>query len=177
MDTPAYVNARNQYALLLAAVVILVVVLVYSFRKRMRAPSLYERLGGVYPIAAVIDRFSDALLTNPVVGVNSLNPQLRQWSRDKRQTRLPGLKFMRTLWVCDITGGPFKFRASGASRCPFAELNLANAHDSLKISFAEFDAVAAELGRSLDYYKVPAQEKSEVLAAFARHKHEVVSLA
>ena len=35
---------------------------------------------------------------------------------------------------------------------------------------AEFDAVAAELARSLDVFKVPEPEKGEVLAAFAAEK-------
>ena len=43
----------------------------------------------------------------------------------------------------------------------------------LKISPAEFDEVAAELGRTLDFFKVPEREKGEVLAAFAAHKGEV----
>jgi hemoglobin len=50
---------------------------------------------------------------------------------------------------------------------------LEEAHRQLKISPAEFDEVAAELGRTLDAFKVPEQEKGEVLAAFAAHKGEV----
>ena len=42
-----------------------------------------------------------------------------------------------------------------------------------KISPAEFDEVAAELGRTLDFFKVPEREKEEVLVAFAAHKGEV----
>ena len=45
----------------------------------------------------------------------------------------------------------------------------------LKISPAEFDEVAAELGRTLDHFKVPEKEKGEVLAAFAAHKKEVTA--
>ena len=44
---------------------------------------------------------------------------------------------------------------------------------SSRISPEEFDEVAAELGRSLDLFKVPEREKGEVLAAFAAHKGEV----
>ena len=44
-----------------------------------------------------------------------------------------------------------------------------------KISPAEFDEVAAELGRTLDFAKVPKREKAEVLAAFAAHKDEVTA--
>jgi hemoglobin len=50
---------------------------------------------------------------------------------------------------------------------------LEEAHRELKISPAEFDEVAAELGRTLDSFKVPEREKGEVLAAFAAHKGEV----
>jgi hemoglobin len=50
---------------------------------------------------------------------------------------------------------------------------LEEAHRELKISPAEFDEVAAELGRTLDYFKVPEREKEEVLAAFAARKGEV----
>ena len=133
--------------------------------------SLYDRLGGVYSIAAVVDQFSDALIQNPVVGKNSKNPALRDWSTNSL-SRLPGLKFERTLWVCDITGGPFKFSATKPGK---THLGLEEAHRGLKISPAEFDEVAAELGRSLDLAKVPAHEKGEVLAAFAAHKNEVTA--
>jgi len=133
--------------------------------------SLYERLGGVFAIAAVVDHFSDAVVQNPIVGKDSKNPQLRNWHRNSLN-RLPGLKFMRTLWVCDITGGPFKFSPTKPGSTP---LGLENAHRDLKISPAEFDEVAAELGRTLDWAKVPAREKGEVLAAFAAHKGEVTA--
>jgi hemoglobin len=133
--------------------------------------SLYERLGGVFAIAQVVDHFSDALVKNPIVGKDSKNPALRNWHRNSLD-RLPGLKFMRTLWVCEVTGGPFKFSPTRPGSTP---LGLENAHRDLKISPAEFDEVAAELGRTLDFAKVPAKEKGEVLAAFAAHKNEVTA--
>ena len=133
--------------------------------------SLYERLGGVFAIAAVVDHFSDALVKNPIVGKNSKNPALRKWHRESLG-RLPGLKFMRTLWVCEVTGGPFKFSPTKPGT---SALGLEESHRDLKISPAEFDEVAAELGRSLDFAKVPAREKGEVLSAFAAHKDEVTA--
>ena len=133
--------------------------------------SLYERLGGVFAIAAVVDHFSDAVVQNPIVGKTSKNPALREW-HTKNLGRLPGLKFMRTLWVCEITGGPFKYSATKPGKTHFG---LEAAHRDLKISPEEFDEVAAELGRSLDFAKVPAREKGEVLAAFAAHKKEVTA--
>ena len=135
--------------------------------------TLYERLGGVYAIAAVVNRFSDKLIENDVVGRNSSNPQLREWSR-KKLHRLPGLKFMRTLWVCDITGGPFKFHSSLAARSSSsAHLDLHRQHCPFAISPAEFDEVARELKKALTYFKVPSREQKEVLAAFAAHKSEI----
>jgi hemoglobin len=135
----------------------------------MAEQSLYERLGGVFSIAAVIDHFSDAVVKNDTSGQGSDNPDLREWHTQKL-ARLPGLKFMRTLWVCDVSGGPYTFTATkpGAT-----VLGLEEAHRELHITPDEFDAVAAELGRSLDFFKVPQKEKDEVLAAFAAHKGEV----
>jgi hemoglobin len=135
----------------------------------MTEPSLYERLGGVFAIAAVIDHFSDAVVQNPIVGQRSENPALREWHTNNLG-RLPGLKFMRTLWVCDIAGGPFDF---SATRPGSTALGLEEAHRNLRISPAEFDEVAAELGRTLAAVNVPEREKEEVLAAFAAHKNEV----
>jgi hemoglobin len=133
--------------------------------------SLYERLGGVFAIAAVVEHFSDAVVKNPIVGQESKNPQLREW-HTKNLERLPGLKFMRTLWVCEVSGGPFKFTATKPGT---TALGLEEAHRDLRISPAEFDEVAAELGRTLDHFKVPQREKDEVLAAFAAHKDEVTA--
>jgi hemoglobin len=133
--------------------------------------SLYKRLGGVFAIAAVVDHFSDAIVKNPIVGQKSKNPQLQEW-HTKNLARLPGLKFMRTLWVCNISGGPYQFAATKPGTTP---LGLEEAHRNLKISPAEFDEVAAELGRTLDHVKVAKREKGEVLAAFAAHKDEVTA--
>ncbi len=137
----------------------------------MTEKTLYERLGGVFAIAAVIDHFSDAVVENPIVGKTSENPALREWHTNNLG-RLPGLKFMRTLWVCKVAGGPFEYTATRPGK---TDVGLEEAHRNLKISPAEFDEVAAELGRTLDFVKVPEAEKGEVLAAFAAHKNEVTA--
>jgi len=131
--------------------------------------SLYERLGGVFAIAAVVDEFSERVLRNPVAGKTSPNPELRDWSNNQL-TRLPGLKFMRTLWVCDVAGGPFSYEGTmhGATK-----LGLEHAHERFHIAPEEFDAVAGELQGTLEDMGVPDQEKNEVLAAFSAHKDEV----
>ena len=135
----------------------------------MTEASLYERLGGAFPIAAVVDHFSDAVVRNPITGQGSKDPKLDEWSTDDLG-RLPGLKFQRTLWVCDIAGGP---QGYGATKPGSADLGLEEAHRALEISPAIFDELVAELGRSLDHFNVPEKEKGEVLAAFAAHKGEV----
>ena len=135
----------------------------------MPESSLYDRLGGVFAIAAVVDHFSDAIVKNPIVGQQSANPALREW-HNNNLGRLPGLKWLRTLWVCDVAGGPQQYVAT---RPGSTELGLEEAHRNLRISPDEFDEVAAELGRTLDVVGVPEDEKGEVLAAFAAHKGEV----
>lgn len=135
----------------------------------MAESSLYERLGGAFAIAAVVEHFSDAVVRNKIVGQESKNPALREWHTNNLG-RLPGLKFMRTLWVCDVAGGPFQFSATKPGSTP---LGLEEAHRDLRISPEEFDEVVAELGRTLDFVKVPQREKAEVLAAFSAHKTEV----
>jgi len=131
--------------------------------------SLYDRVGGIWAIAAVVDHFSDAIIENAMVGKLSKNEQLRQWSVEQPE-RLPGLKFMRTLWVANVAGGPFEYTPTKPGS---TLLGLEEAHRNLRISPEEFDEVAAELARTLDHFNVPEREKSEVLGAFAAHKNEV----
>lgn len=125
----------------------------------MEQQSLYERLGGVNAIAMVVDRFSDAIVENPKL---QKNPALRQWNESGQ---LPGLKFMRTLWLCQQAGGPFQYTGK----------ELGDAHEDLHITSDEFDEVGAEIARALDHLKVPEREKEEVLAAIVARKDEVVN--
>ncbi len=129
----------------------------------MAEPTLYERLGGIYAIAAVVDHFSDQLLKNPKV--LEANPELNEWHTVTFAGRLPGLKFLRTLWVASLAGGPFQYTAR----------ELRDAHFDLKISPEVFDEVDAELDRTLAHFGVPDREKGEVLAAFGGWKDEVTA--
>ena len=133
--------------------------------------SLYERLGGVFGIALVVDRFSNEVVKDTTSGETSKNPELKEW-HTKKLDRLPGLKWMRTLWVCAAAGGPFNYVGTKPGSTP---MGLEKAHFDLHISPEEFDAVAAVLASTLDHYSVPEKEKSEVLAAFAAHKNEVTT--
>ena len=131
--------------------------------------SLYDRLGGVFAIAAVVNRFSDLIFDDPIAGRTSRNPALRQWHNES-VGRLPGLKFERTLWVCAVAGGPYEYAGTKPGS---TEVGLEEAHRDLRITSEEFDAVAGVLSRSLDEFDVPQREKDEVLGAFAAHKGEV----
>ena len=131
--------------------------------------SLYHRLGGIYAIAGVIDHFSDRVVENPVVGKDSQNPRLREWHKNQL-TRLPGLKFMRTLWICDAMGGPYKYVPTVPGKCP---MSLENAHKKFGMNSEEFGAVAEELAKTLDHFSIPLKEKNEVLAIFAAHESEI----
>jgi hemoglobin len=124
----------------------------------MSEKSLYDRLGGVNAISMVVDRFSDEIVKNPKLNVN---PALKKWNGEGK---LPGLKFMRTLWLCEVAGGPFKYTGK-----PMGE-----AHENLHISSEEFDEVGAEIAGALDHFKVPQREKDEVLAAIVARKAEVI---
>ena len=112
----------------------------------MAEPTIYERLGGIFAIAAVVDSFSDR--------------QLHQWHTVTYPGRLPGLKWLRTLWLASLAGGPFQYTGR----------ELRDAHFDLKIPPEVFDEVAAELAHTLDDFNVPEREKGEVLAGFAGEK-------
>ena len=133
--------------------------------------SLYERLGGIYSIAAVVDMFSEEILDSPLVGVNSPNPQLREWSRSHQEDRLPGLKWMRTLWASATAGGPYKYIPTKPGS---THMGLDEAHRNLRISPEEFDEIIRILAMTLDYFKVPSKEKDEVLTAFVARKPEII---
>ena len=127
----------------------------------MQGQTLYERLGGVNAIAMVVDRFSDKILENRKLNVN---PNLKEWNA---KGQLEGLKFMRTLWICQAAGGPFQYTGK----------DMHEAHKDLHITPEEFDEVGAEIGSALDYFGVPEREKQELLAAIVAHKGEVASSA
>jgi hemoglobin len=125
-------------------------------------PSLYDRLGGYFAIAAVVNRFSDAIITNPKLNEN---PALKAWNESEAEARLPGLKFGRTLWIAAAAGGPFQYTG----------LPLTEAHAELNLSADEFAEVGAEIVRALDFYGVPQREKDELVAAYQASMPEVVT--
>ena len=126
------------------------------------AQSLYDRLGGIFAISAVVDRFSDAIIKNPKL---NQNPQLVAWNRDEAATRLPGLKVMRTIWIASVAGGPFRYTGKP----------LAEAHPRFKLTEAEFKEVGAEIVRALEFFKVPQREQQELVKAYNSSMADVVT--
>jgi hemoglobin len=124
-------------------------------------PSLYERLGGIFAIAAVVNRFSDEIITNPKL---NLNPALKAWNETEAEARLPGLKFGRTQWIAALAGGPYEYTG----------LPLEEAHRDFHLTPEEFEEVGAEIVRALDYYQVPEREQQELVAAYMQSMPDVV---
>ena len=124
--------------------------------------SLYDRLGGIFAIAAVVDRFSDEIIKNPKL---NQNPALVAWNRDESGTRLPGLKVMRTIWIASVAGGPFQYTGKP----------LAEAHPRFKLTEAEFKEVGAEIVRALEFFKVPQREQQELVKAYNSSMVDVVT--
>ena len=124
-------------------------------------PSLYDRLGGAFAIAAVVDRFSDEIIKNPKLNEN---PALKAWNETEAATRLPGLKFMRTVWIIAQAGGPIAYTG----------LPLEDAHRDLNLTAEEFAEVGNEIVRALDHFQVPEREKEELVGAYMTSMDEVV---
>ena len=125
-------------------------------------PSLYDRLGGYFGIALVVNRFSDEIIKNPIL---NKNPALKAWNKTEAEARLPGLKFGRTLWIAAAAGGPFVYTG----------LPLSEAHAEFNLTAEQFAEVGAEIVRALDFYEVPEREQQELMAAYRTSMSDVVT--
>lgn len=123
--------------------------------------SLYERLGGVYAIATVVDDFIERLLVNDVLNAN---PRIKE-ARD----RVPkaGLKYRVTELVCQVTGGP----------CKYTGRSMKEAHQHLNIVEKEWQAMVADFRKTLDKFQVPTAEQNELIAIVETVKPEIVVAA
>lgn len=121
--------------------------------------SLYDRLGGVYPISVVVDTFIDLLFVNDVLNANPAIKAARE--------RVPaaGLKYHVTAFVCQQTGGPCKYTGRG----------MKESHVHLNISAKEWEAMLADLRRVMNNYGVPAKEQAELVAIVESTKKDIVT--
>ena len=123
--------------------------------------SLYERLGGVRPIAVVVDDFINRLVANDVLNANPKIKEGRTHSPD------PYLKFHVTNLVCQAAGGP----------CKYTGLSMKTSHRHLNITEAEWQVMLAELKQSLAKFYVPAREQQELIAIVESMKKDIVVTA
>jgi hemoglobin len=140
-------------------------------RKQTQRP-LYDRLGGIYIISKFVHRFSEQMRYNELVGETSSNEFLRNWWYTKSESRLPGLKFMRTLWIATVSNGPYQFVS--LDRDPKDAVNIHRAHCPFQISDAEFHAGMQELTNAMHFCHILPQEQHEVLQLCSAHKTEIV---
>jgi len=121
--------------------------------------SLYERLGGIYSIATVIDDFIDRIMVDDRLNANS--------RVDEAHHRvLPaGFKYLVTEQLADASGGPQRY--SGRS--------MEDSHRELRITAEEWDAFLDDLNQTLDKFEVPQREQSEVVAIIESTREGIVA--
>jgi hemoglobin len=125
------------------------------------AKSLYERLGGVYNIATVVDDFIERLLVNQTLNANPAINEAR--------ARVPkaGLKFHVTALVCEVTGGP----------CKYSGRTMQQSHEHLNITDPQWQAMVADFQKTLDKFNVPQKEQAELVTIVESTKKDIVKPA
>jgi hemoglobin len=119
------------------------------------AKSLYDRLGGLPAITAVVDQF-----VNNVAGDARINNRFFN-------TDIVNLKKLLTEFVCMATGGP----------CKYSGRDMESSHAGMDLVDEEFGALVENLATALDKFKVPDKEKGELLGALGPLKPQIVVAA
>ena len=121
-------------------------------------PSLYDRLGGVYSIATVVDEFIDRVMTDPRLNANPLV--------DEAHHRVPpaGFKYLVTEMVCWATGGPQKYTGRA----------MRESHEHLKITESEWAAFCKDFDDTMAKFNVPEAERKELFAIVQSTKSDIV---
>ncbi|MCB0193364.1 MAG: group 1 truncated hemoglobin [Anaerolineae bacterium] len=109
--------------------------------------SLYERLGGIYAVAAVIDDFIDRIMADPILNAN---PHIKE--AHERITPA-GFKYLVTEFSCMAMGGPQQY--TGRS--------MPESHEHLEMTNREWDAFMHALDQSLYTFDVPEAEQNEIV--------------
>jgi hemoglobin len=121
-------------------------------------PSLYERLGGVYSIATVVDDFINRIMIDPRLNSNPLVNEAHH------RVAPAGFKYLVTEMVCWATGGPQKYTGK----------SMAESHKDLKITSKEWEAFLDDFQKTLDKFKVPADEQAELKAIVNSTRADIV---
>jgi hemoglobin len=123
-----------------------------------QAPSLYDRLGGVYAIATVIDDFIDRVMANPILNAN---PKVNE---AHHKVMPPGFKYLVTEIVCWATGGPQKYTGK----------TMRDSHSHLDITEPEWQAFLKDLRDCFAKFNVPTREQAELFAIVESTKKDIV---
>jgi hemoglobin len=118
--------------------------------------SLYQRLGGYDALAAVTDDFIGRMANDPTLKRFFLGLS----TDSKRRVRSHVVDFL-----CVATGGP----------CVYTGRDMETVHTGLNITDADWDISVKHLIATLDKFKVPAQEKQEVLTAISSLKAKITN--
>jgi hemoglobin len=122
-------------------------------------PTLYDRLGGVYAIAVVVDDFIDRVMSDSRLNAN---PRVDE---AHHKVPPPGFKYLVTEQVCWATGGPQKY--SGRS--------MKDSHAHLGITSSEWDAFLDDFDQTMDKFSVPDRERAELLAIIQSTRGDIVA--
>ncbi len=125
--------------------------------QEQKLPSLYERLGGVYSIAAIVD---DLLERRAAIAREKTNQ-----TDAHAAARRPGLKYLVTEMLCEAAGGPQRY--SGIS--------MIDSHANLVITGADWGDFMGHLRASLDRFGVAEREREEVFALVERTRRDIVT--
>jgi hemoglobin len=119
-----------------------------------RVADLYDRLGGLDAITAVVDSFVARCAADDRI------------NRKFERTDVPRLKQMLVDQVCEATGGP----------CTYSGRGMRETHDGMGVTAGEFDALVEDLGATLDEFKVPAAEQAELVGILGPFRGEIVEV-
>src|SRR5438046_6633128 len=123
------------------------------------SPNLYERLGGVYSVATVVDDLIDRVKIDPRLNAN---PRV-----DEAHHKVPpaGFKYLVTEMLCWAAGGPQRY--SGRS--------MEESHRDMAITPDEWQAFMDDVQTTLDKFSVPAAEQTEVKALVESTRAAIVA--
>lgn len=122
-------------------------------------PKLYNGLGGVYSIAAVVDDFIDRVMHNPALNANPAVDEAHH------RVSAAGFKYYVTEMVCGATGGPQKY--SGRT--------MLESHKHLKITETEWGAFCKDFDDTMAKFNVPEAECRELFAIVESTKADIVT--
>ena len=127
-----------------------------------KAASLYERLGGEAAVKAVVDDFVGRAAGNPKV--NFTRKGIKEW--EASEANVAKLKTNLVNLIGALTGGPQKYTGK----------DMKSLHAGMKITTAEFGALAGDLKATLDKFKVPAKEQAELMKIVGSTQGDIVEI-